>query len=717
MILLATAPEVIACGPPSVTTTAVSAITDTTAASGGNVTSSYTAVTARGVCWNTTGNPTIADSKTSDGTGIGVFVSDVTGLTSGTTYYLRAYATNSCTTAYGSQVSFTTSGTASTVITSAISSITGTTATGGGSVLSSYSPVTARGVCWNTTGSPTTASSKTIDGSGLGSFVSSLTGLTSSTTYYVRAYATSTDGTVYGNQVSFTTLAVAPTVATTAISSITTTTATGGGNVYYSVSPVTARGVCWNTTGSPTTASSKTIDGSGLGYFVSSLTGLTSSTTYYVRAYATSTDGTVYGSQVSFTTLSVAPTVTTAAVSGITTTSATCGGNVTGGASVTARGVCWNTTGSPTTASSKTVDGTGLGAFVSSLTSLTPGITYYVRAYATNAGGTVYGSQRTFSTIAVHTVTFVPGAHGTLTGVVSQTVAHGGDCTAATAVPDLGYHFTGWTGDYVGSDNPLTITAVTQDLTVMAGFAIDAHTVTFAAGEHGSLTGITSQIVDYGGSSAAVTAVPDPGYQFDNWTDSGVFFATYNPLTIDNVTCDLSIIANFVAVPVLDVAVTTTSDPSNAGSPVVAGDLLSVGVGVENVGGGVATSVRVSLSLPDNVEFVSAAVSGGDGARVQPAQVSVEGSRLTIEVGDIPAAGQVQVELMLRAKSGGSARFSARVLSEEAPEGVETPFSEVTIEDAYYLVFRRSSSCGVIGMLPLLALGTVPGLIRRFRRW
>jgi hypothetical protein len=75
------------------------------ASSGGEVTfSGFATVTARGVCWNTTGNPSIADSKTTNGTGFGVFTSSITGLTANTTYYVRAYATNSQGTAYGEQV-------------------------------------------------------------------------------------------------------------------------------------------------------------------------------------------------------------------------------------------------------------------------------------------------------------------------------------------------------------------------------------------------------------------------------------------------------------------------------------------------------------------------------------------------------------------------------------------------------------------------------------
>jgi len=95
---------------PAVTTTQISNITATTAVSGGNISSDGGLdVTERGVCWSTTVNPTIANSKTTDGTGAGTFSSSITGLSPGATYHVRAYAINTAGTGYGSDVSFTTS--------------------------------------------------------------------------------------------------------------------------------------------------------------------------------------------------------------------------------------------------------------------------------------------------------------------------------------------------------------------------------------------------------------------------------------------------------------------------------------------------------------------------------------------------------------------------------------------------------------------------------
>lgn len=327
---------------------------------------------------------------------------EITGLAQGILYHFRIKTVNELGTTYGSDLTFTTL-TLPTVTTTAISDTTQTTATSGGNVTNDGgASITARGICWSTSANPTTADSKTSNSTGTGTFTSSLTGLIGNTTYFVRAYATNSVGTNYGNEVSFKTSPVLPVVTTTAISETTQTTATSGGNVTYDGgAEITVRGVCWSTSASPTTTDSKTTDGTGTGIFSSNLTVLTGNTTYFVRAYATNSVGTNYGSEVSFKTSPVLPTITTTAVSAITASTASSGGNITsdGGASISARGVCWSTAQNPTTSDNKTTDGTGTGIFTSAITSLTPGAIYYTRAFATNIVGTVYGNQLTFTSL------------------------------------------------------------------------------------------------------------------------------------------------------------------------------------------------------------------------------------------------------------------------------------------------------------------------------
>ncbi|MCR4826373.1 MAG: hypothetical protein K5882_05405 [Bacteroidales bacterium] len=385
---------------PTVTTSNLSNITGSSAACGGNVTSTGgSTVTGRGVCWSTSSNPTVGDSHTSNGSGTGSFTSDITGLSAGTNYYLRAYATNSVGTAYGEQKNFTTNSTP-TITTKSVTNITGNSATCGGNVVSAGgSVVTARGVCWSTSQNPTVSNSHTSNGGGTGSFTSNMSGLFAGTTYYVRAYATNSVGTAYGEQRSFMTNST-PTITTDSVTNVTGNSATCGGNVISSGgSVVNARGVCWSTSQNPTVGNSHTSNGNGTGNFTSNLIGLSAGTTYYVRAYATNDMGTAYGEQKSFTTNSI-PTITTYNVINITVGSATSGGNVTstGGAAVTARGVCWSMSPNPTISDNHTTNGSGTGGFTSNITGLMAGETYYLRAYATNSVGTAYGSSKVFTT-------------------------------------------------------------------------------------------------------------------------------------------------------------------------------------------------------------------------------------------------------------------------------------------------------------------------------
>ncbi|MES2807852.1 MAG: serine hydrolase domain-containing protein [Bacteroidota bacterium] len=199
-----------------------------------------------------------------------------------------------------------------TVSTEAATAITANSANVPGSVTNQGSAsVTERGICFGLTSAPVTTGSKISSGAGAGSFSASLTGLTANTRYYVRAYAISSAGIAYGNEITFntsaTTVGTIPTVATTAATTITLTGASIGGSVTNEGSAtVTERGICFATTTAPVVTGSKVTAGTGAGLFTASLAGLTSGTVYYARAYAINAAGTAYGNEVTFTTTAAA---------------------------------------------------------------------------------------------------------------------------------------------------------------------------------------------------------------------------------------------------------------------------------------------------------------------------------------------------------------------------------------------------------------------------
>jgi hypothetical protein len=177
---------------------------------------------------------------------------------------------------------------------------------------------TDHGVCWAVSSDPTTADFSAGKGEAvsIGDFSVDMTGLSPSTIYYVRAYSTNAVGTVYGRQVVFSTSAPvnAPEVTTQDVSDITSTAAMGHGTVTsLGIPDPTAHGVCWSTTPFPTSVDSCSNEGAtnATGTFTTQITGLDSSTTYYVRAYAVNDAGVCYGRQVSFITADVLPVVTT----------------------------------------------------------------------------------------------------------------------------------------------------------------------------------------------------------------------------------------------------------------------------------------------------------------------------------------------------------------------------------------------------------------------
>ena len=311
-----------------------------------------------------------------------------------------------------------------TVTTKSVAEITANSAKCGGKVtLTGNAEVGVCGVCWSESPSPTINDFFTTDIVGAGEYISTMNSLKQNTKYFVRAYATLNSVVMYGEEMDFTTLSDGGgngggtggdgtlSVTTNDALEITASSAICGGNVIANGEvTVSARGVCWSTSHTPTLENAHTNDGQGDGAFTSNLTGLAASTVYYVRAYATTGSGTTtYGDEKNFTTENGGggggtqgdlPTVVTQEVTDITGNSARCSGEVTsdGGDAVTARGVCWSTSPNPTLVNNTAFGGMGTGSFTTQMTNLEIGTTYYVKAYATNSVGTAYGNEVSFTT-------------------------------------------------------------------------------------------------------------------------------------------------------------------------------------------------------------------------------------------------------------------------------------------------------------------------------
>ncbi|WP_299053803.1 hypothetical protein [uncultured Polaribacter sp.] len=391
---------------PELTTMSVSEISFTSAKSGGNIISDGgSTITNRGVCWSKSPNPTISDSSIESGTGLGSFSMSFSSLDSDTIYFVRSYATNSFGTNYGNQIQFRTlSYTLPILSTLSPNGLTTTSVNSGGNITDDGgAAITSRGVCWSTTTNPTILNNKTEDGSGSGLFNSFIDELLTNNTYYIRAYATNSVGTSYGNQKTIVNNAVLPpnsTIPTVGTSSsnnmLTPTTASSGGYVSQNGgSDLVAKGVCWSLSENPTVNDSHTNEGSGLGFFTSTLTELSGcGVVFYVRAYATNENGTGYGAQYTIST-GLLPSISTNSASVITENSFTSGGTIIsdGGCPITAKGICWSVSPNPTIENDVTNEGNGIDSFNSSTTNLLSNLTYYIRAYVTNGIGTTYGEE------------------------------------------------------------------------------------------------------------------------------------------------------------------------------------------------------------------------------------------------------------------------------------------------------------------------------------
>lgn len=246
-----------------------------------------------------------------------------------------------------------------------------------------------KGICHSNLSPPTITNERIVVSDG-GSIISVEVPIQKGSGRYYRAYAINGAGVSYGNEVSFSSVI-------TNIDSFDDVTGTSASFkvVVQSDIEVLSRGICWSTAPDPTIENNKLDGGKGPGSFSISLTGLTIGTGYYVRPYATNREGIFYGDPVTFTTKNF-PKVTTMPFVNEGTFIVASGTEVVdnGGFNNLTTGICWSIHPTPTLSDNKNYDVNRGNISYYEMPDLKPGLTYYVRAYATNEIGTSYGNER-----------------------------------------------------------------------------------------------------------------------------------------------------------------------------------------------------------------------------------------------------------------------------------------------------------------------------------
>lgn len=213
---------------------------------------------------------------------------------------------------YSSTNSYAQSSFNSLVQTHPVSNVSNTTAYCGGLVNITSHYVIRKGVCWSTSPNPTINNNKTSEGAGALKFSSQIAGLAPSTTYYLRAYATTTtSNTEYGNEIVFRTLPTPSTPLVTLSTISVTSKIINSGLHHVTVKsnvnkdngyPVIVRGICWGKSPNPRIEDNYhniTVDGSGLGAYETQIT-LDEGNIYYIRSYAYSVSGISYGNELEY---------------------------------------------------------------------------------------------------------------------------------------------------------------------------------------------------------------------------------------------------------------------------------------------------------------------------------------------------------------------------------------------------------------------------------
>lgn len=295
-----------------VVTNSPTSITYTSAISGGEVLDDGGEnIISYGVCWSTSSGPVLENGNyTIDGSGKASFTSSINNLKHKTTYFVRAYAKHSGGITYGNEYSFFTppmiSSTIPIVFNYSVSSVDTNNRVlklNAEIIHKGGSEIVEKGFVWNNKGGPSISDTKIISSSNNDIFSSDFN-FEMSISYYIKSYAINSFGVSYGEEIEVKIDKVKPKVLTQEIIEIDSNYAICTSNVTYSGgTEIIERGLCWASFSNPTIADNKTSDGSGLGLFTSTMTNLLPNTIYYCRSYATNSEGTTYGKEISFRTM------------------------------------------------------------------------------------------------------------------------------------------------------------------------------------------------------------------------------------------------------------------------------------------------------------------------------------------------------------------------------------------------------------------------------
>jgi uncharacterized protein (TIGR02145 family) len=436
---------------PVLSTTSVSEITTSSAVSGGNITDDGgAAILSEGICWNTATDPTIDNSKTTETGGSLSFTGNITQLLPNTTYYVRAYATNSAGTGYGRSASFKTLGDKPMSINLNASNITINSVTFNSSVNANdlSTTVTFEYGVSSAYGSIITVPQNPVTGNSIVNVNADLTGLTPGTTYHFRIKTENALGITYSSDMTFLTLGKVPDVSVLAATNIQVKTAAIAGtvNANFLTSTVTFEWGTTTTYGNSSTPTQSPVNGS-TGVNVSTiLTGLTPGTTYHYRVKAINDLGTSNSDDLTFTTLGQIPSATTPTVTNLKVTQAVLNGIVNPNYLPTAVSFEWGKTttyGNTLTLTQNPFEGNTSVNVSADLSGLDPETTYHFRIKATNELGTSSSGDMTFTTYALididnnlyHSVTI--GLQIWMKENLKTTKYTNGDLIGTTSTPTL----------------------------------------------------------------------------------------------------------------------------------------------------------------------------------------------------------------------------------------------------------------------------------------